>query len=189
MSRTDTRRSLPLFVSLVLCLDLIVLDQISKWWVSEYIFKDQGFDTLLSWVTNPPARLPFTSIDVLPFFNLVMVWNEGISFGLFNDGSGGHTLWLSLFTLILSLVFLGMLIRAKHLLQQVSLLLIVSGALGNLIDRLRFGAVIDFIDIHVAGHHWPAFNAADSFICLGVALLLIYTLFYEPTTSSKGTNI
>ncbi len=115
-------------------------------------------------------------IEVLPFFDLVLVHNRGVTFGLLaSDHPAGRWL-LILLTGTITAVLLGWLTRAQSRTQAAALGLIIGGALGNLVDRLRHGAVTDFLDFHAQGYHWPAFNLADSGIVLGVALLLIAEL-------------
>jgi len=138
---------------------IILIDQSSKWWI-------------LSTVMNPPRV-----IEVTPFFNLVMAWNRGVSFGMLNSGG-----WLSEWGLPVATaaIILGLgvwLARADKLITALGLGLIIGGALGNLIDRIRFGAVADFLDFHWASYHWPAFNAADSAITIGAVALVLETLF------------
>lgn len=111
------------------------------------------------------------SIDVLPILNIVLVRNDGISFGLL----GGVVPWWLLAMLGIAVVA-GLLVwiwRAPSIMLQFALGLIIGGAIGNILDRLRFGAVTDFLDFHVAGYHWPAFNFADAAIVFGVSLLLL----------------
>lgn len=120
---------------------------------------------------QPPRVIP-----VLPFFNLVLVWNPGVSFGMFGDGSIGA--WgLVLLAAGIVAALLWWLRKADTTLSIVSLGLVIGGAIGNVIDRLIHGAVVDFLDLHVAGWHWPAFNIADSAITIGVVLLLAESLF------------
>lgn len=127
------------------------------------------------------------AIEVLPFFNLVSVWNYGISFGLFNNGSsGGSIIFVGLAAAIVVALLLW-LRSAPSLLVAVALGLVIGGAIGNVIDRLRFGAVFDFLDFHVAGWHWPAFNVADSAICVGVFLLCIDALFLTQASAKKAS--
>ncbi len=116
-------------------------------------------------------------VEVLPFFNLVTVWNYGISFGLFNSDSriGG-----AVFVVLAAVIVVGLLLwlrRVASAQTAAALGLVIGGALGNIVDRLRFGAVFDFLDFHAFGWHWPAFNLADSAITVGAAALLIETLF------------
>ncbi len=156
---------------------LILFDQLTKWAITQRLFLQLDVPIpFIEWLTSTHARNSFEFIEVTSFFNLVMVWNYGISFGILNDNAPDNALILSLLSLCITAIFISWLIKSKHALQTAALILIISGALGNVIDRLRFGAVIDFLDIHVLGFHWPAFNIADSLICIGVSLLLYYTL-------------
>lgn len=175
-------------VGFSLAIDTVILDQLSKWLILEFVIREAvqpnvpGKD-LLEWLANAPSRLPNgTTVEVLPFFNLSMVWNEGISFGMF-QGSG---IWiLTGLALIITAVFSVWLTRATGWLQTVSLAMVIGGAVGNVIDRFRFGAVADFFDFHVAGWHYPAFNIADCGITVGIALLVIDGVFLEPKRSKK----
>jgi signal peptidase II len=113
------------------------------------------------------------SQSVTSFFNLVLVYNSGAAFS-FLAGAGGWQKW---FFVVLALgisVWLLSMLRhhAQERLMPAALSLILGGAIGNVIDRLRFDAVVDFLDFHLAGYHWPAFNVADSAIFVGVALML-----------------
>jgi signal peptidase II len=112
-------------------------------------------------------------IAVLPFFNLVEVWNRGISFGMFNDLAYGQWL-LSGMAIIITLILLRWLFYTDDRFTAAALGLIIGGAVGNTIDRLRFGAVADYLDFHAFGYHWPAFNFTDAAIFLGVVMLLIF---------------
>jgi signal peptidase II len=177
-------------VFLLLSLFFIVADQLSKWAVSELLLRPrlQGIAAPLDffdWYKTPPAPLPFTHVDILPFFNIVMVWNKGISFGLFNHGSNTGPMLLMAASLAITLIFLVVLFRSPVSLQSLGISLIIGGALGNVIDRLRFGAVIDFLDFHIGDYHWPAFNVADSCICIGVVLLIVLGLFFDKSRASK----
>lgn len=138
---------------------VLVLDQITKIWILDL------FSTSLQ------------AIEVLPFFNLVLAWNRGISFGMFG-GLGDWGPWvLVALALVISVVLARWMVKAESRLTLVSLGLIIGGAVGNVIDRIRFGAVVDFLDVHVSGYHWPAFNVADSAITVGAAILILETLF------------
>lgn len=182
-------------VGFAIALDTLILDQISKWLILEYVMREQvqpqGIKLgLLEWLTKAPARMPSgTSIEVLPFFNLTMVWNEGISFGLFH----GTGIWILCgLSLVITVLFSVWLTRATGWLQAVSLALVIGGAIGNVIDRLRFGAVADFFDFHIASWHYPAFNVADCGIVVGIALLVIDGVFFEPKRNKsvgQGENI
>ena len=119
------------------------------------------------------ARGPM--IELTTFVNLVPVWNRGISFGLLGDGT--VPVWvITTITAIITMILIIWLMHGHHhhRLSAIALGTLIGGALGNLIDRLRFGAVFDFLDFHLADWHWPAFNLADSAIVLGaVGLALI----------------
>ena len=113
------------------------------------------------------------AVAVTPFLNLVVVWNRGVSFGMFAS-AGALMPWLLSGLALAVVVALGFWLRhVEHPLIGAALGLIMGGALGNVIDRARFGAVVDFLDFHALGYHWPAFNVADSAICIGAALLLV----------------
>ena len=162
-----------------LIIDLIILDQISKWLILEYIFKPElNLEPLgvLDWITSS-LRLPFVSLELTSFFNLTMVWNHGISFGLFQSGNPWPLISVALG---ISGIFTVWLIRSKSWVEAISLSMVIGGALGNVIDRLHFGAVADFFDFHITGWHYPAFNLADSFISIGIVILVVYSLFFAP---------
>jgi len=116
-----------------------------------------------------------SSITVIEgFFNITYLRNKGAAFGILADSA-----WRLPFFLLVSTIAVAVILvvikrmRDDQVLNVASLSLIFSGALGNLIDRVRLGEVIDFLDVHWRGHHWPAFNVADSAICVGVFLLAI----------------
>jgi signal peptidase II len=123
-------------------------------------------------------------IEVLPFFNLVMVHNFGVSFGMFNDIPYGH-LVLSSLAIAITIILLIWMWRAQKLYLGVALGLIIGGAIGNITDRINYGAVADFLDFHIAGYHWPAFNLADSAVFIGVALILLENFI----TEKKDENV
>jgi signal peptidase II len=111
-------------------------------------------------------------VEVLPNFNLVRVWNYGVSFGMFNtDASFGRWIFVAVALAIVA-ALLTWLRRAGSRLIAVALGLVIGGAVGNIVDRVSYGAVFDFLDVHVGDWHWPAFNLADSAITIGVILLL-----------------
>jgi signal peptidase II len=134
------------------------LDQASKTWLLEH-FHATGCGILLQQTLTP-------------YFRLVLTCNRGISFGLFNQpGISGLTFAILAALVILVLVF--WLSRARTSFLAAAVGLIIGGAVGNIIDRLRLGGVIDFLSFHVGAWYWPAFNVADSAICLGVAAMLL----------------
>jgi signal peptidase II len=186
MSYSQISKAKPL-IGFSLALDILVLDQLSKWLILEYVLKEQVQPNgirlgLWEWLTKTPPRLPPVSMEVFPFFNLTMVWNEGISFGLF-QGSG---VWiLSAVAMIIVGVFSVWMMRATGWVQTISLGMVIGGAIGNVFDRIRFGGVADFFDFHVMEWHYPAFNVADCAIVVGIALLVFDGLFLEPKRSKK----
>ena len=137
---------------------VIVLDQLSKWLVLENI----GFGE---------------TIYVAPFWNWVLTFNPGAAFSLLADQPG----WQRWFFTVLALGISGWIAvmlrqHPQQKLLSLALAMVMGGALGNVIDRVRFGAVVDFVQWHVAGYYWPAFNVADSAIMLGAVLLIIEQL-------------
>ena len=113
------------------------------------------------------------SIDVTPFFNMVFVYNRGAAFSFLSD-AGGWQRELFIVIALAASVWIAWLLR-KHPSQRLfclSLSLILGGALGNVIDRVLYGAVVDFLDFHAFGWHWPAFNVADMAISCGAVLLV-----------------
>src|SRR5215470_4763362 len=114
---------------------------------------------------------------VTSFFNLVLTYNRGISFGLFNGGAGFNAAVFSLAAAVIVGMLAVWLRRASSPLLGLAIGLVIGGAVGNVIDRLRLGAVVDFLDFHIGSAHWPAFNLADSAICIGVAAMLLDGFF------------
>jgi signal peptidase II len=134
-----------------------VLDQLSKAAVLGF-FSGQAF--------GAHAR-------ITPFFNLVLTYNRGMSFGLFNNGAGVNALLFSLLAAGIVVVLVFWLSRVESPFLAVAIGFVIGGAIGNVIDRIRFGAVVDFLDFYIGSWHWPAFNIADSAICVGVAAMLL----------------
>ena len=121
---------------------------------------------------------PYLIARVTNFFNIVFTWNPGTSFSLFrNLGESAPMIIIVLSGFIIGAIgyYLFAQTRARHEIWALSL--ITGGALGNLVDRIRFGAVIDFLDFHAFGWHWPAFNVADICITLGVAVIIWHWAF------------
>ena len=153
----SSKLSLGLLISIL----AVFIDQLSKWWI-------------LVFVMDPPKV-----ISVTPFFNLVLTWNKGVSFGMFNDQGDSGALILSTIAILITLVLIFWLFKAKTNITAIGLSAIIGGAIGNVIDRLTHGAVLDFLDFYVNNVHWPAFNAADSFITIGAITLIWESLFYQ----------
>lgn len=161
-------------------------DQASKWLMVEQLLSPDihAGNPFFGWLITPQAvdfsAADFKTITLAPFLDLTMVWNQGISFGLFS-GSAVPIL-LSVFATLVSLVIIACINKAQSRLLAGSLAMIAGGALSNVFDRIRFGAVIDFIDVHAGGLHWPAFNLADSCIVVGAGLIMLDTLMSERKT-------
>ena len=108
----------------------------------------------------------------LPFLDFVLTHNRGISFGILN-GAGLPPWAFAVLGVALAALLVVWLLRAENRVTAVALGLVIGGALGNVLDRIRHGAVTDFIDLHAGDWHWPAFNLADAAICVGAALLVL----------------
>ena len=140
---------------------VVIVDQLSKLWImATFSLHEQQ--------------------DIIPgFFNLVYVTNTGAAFGFL---AGSKTMLRQAFFVAVAIVALIIIVFAYGQLKRqgkifvYALGFIAGGAVGNLIDRLRFGSVVDFLDFYLGSHHWPAFNAADSAITIGVGLFLLGTL-------------
>ena len=162
------RFAAPQRLALTLIVAVIAADQISKAWLYNYL--------------SATGR---RAIEVLPFLNVVAVWNYGVSFGVFNEGpSTGAWLFVGL-ALVIVAMLAAWVVRADRLWPAAALGLVIGGALGNVIDRIRQGAVFDFIDLHALGVHFWAFNIADSGISVGVVLLLMDSLFGAAEQSKR----
>jgi len=132
-------------------------------------------DQLVKWLVLSRFE-PGVPLAVTGFFNLVLVFNRGAAFSFLADAGGWQTPLLAGFALVAAAVVSVLLVRnPQRRLLCLALALVLGGALGNLIDRLRFGHVVDFLDFHAFGAHWPAFNVADSAITVGALLLFLDT--------------
>ncbi len=120
--------------------------------------------------------LNFEPIRITGFFNIVMVWNRGVSFGLLGSGEELTRWLLTAFALAVACGLLWWIRKQERRFAVVAIALVAGGAVGNAIDRIVYGAVADFFDVHVAGWSWPAFNIADSAITIGVVMLVIDAL-------------
>ncbi len=117
-----------------------------------------------------------TAVPVLPGFNLSLGFNTGASFGMMGGVMAGKPLLMAVLTGALTLAFAVMAFRAQHALERAGFALVVGGALGNIIDRVRQGAVTDFLDLYWRDWHWPTFNVADIAITIGAVLILAASL-------------
>jgi signal peptidase II len=152
---TDTKAALRF--GLAVAAIVLVLDQLSKLALIELLRAHPG------------------GIEIAPFFNLVQVWNRGVSFGVLNTQVAPESQrWLLAGLAVVVAALLGFWLRkAERPLDRLALGLVIGGAVGNAIDRVVYGAVADFFDFHVAGWHWPAFNIADAAITCGAIGLIL----------------
>lgn len=166
MAETTTAGPIPakdrILLGLVPATLLFIADQVSKWWILEQI------------------QLPrLGRIEISPIFDLTMVWNYGVSFGLLKAGSELERWGLVVLSGVISAVFAVWLARAERRLTALALGIVIGGALGNMVDRIRYGAVADFLDF--SGLYFPyVFNVADAAITIGAAMLFIDLMFNDP---------
>ena len=145
----------------------VILDQVTKNWMLDLIF------------------LPHRQIILTPFLNLTPVWNSGISFGLFRNQEVVGQLIIPVLALFV-ILWLFFTLYELNSLQRCSAGLIAGGAIGNVIDRIRFERVVDFVDVHIGNYHWPAFNLADSAIFLGVVFWMYAAIFMAQARGEKS---
>lgn len=142
----------------------LIIDQATKWWI-------------LMDIMNPPSVIPMTS-----FFSIVLTWNRGVSFGMMNQLGvwGPHIL-----TAVAALVSIGLsvwFVKARNWWLGIGLSMVIGGAIGNILDRIYHGAVVDFLYFYWGKFAWPAFNMADTFITLGVMCIICESFI----TQKKG---
>lgn len=156
-----------MFLSFFIIVLVFLADQLSKYAVD-------------IWVSQP--------IKVTDFFDIIKVWNTGVSFSMFNNYGETGKYFLIAFALIVAAFLLHWLIKEKNRNKQICLAMIIGGALGNVADRIYTGAVMDFLDFHYLDLHWPAFNIADSFICIGATLLIFTEIFNKQKKGLKNAK-
>ncbi len=150
--------------ALVLAAAIFLCDQLSKWWILAHL---------------SDGRV----IEILPVLDLRLVWNTGISMGLLQDGG-----WpLTMAVVVVTALVAWWLWRAEGGLESWALGSVLGGALGNLVDRLRFGAVVDFVHFHLGGWSFYIFNLADAALTLGAVGLVLAMLGSSPRSASGGT--
>lgn len=129
-------------------------------------------DFVTKWLILNVVMVPPRTIEIAPFFNLTLGFNTGVSFGMFRELFVDRPLVLAGIKMVIVAGLLVWAIRTVKPMETISLGLIAGGATGNVLDRMRQGAVTDFLDFHVGSWHWPAFNMADTMITIGVVLLI-----------------
>ncbi len=151
----------------LLALAVLVLDQVTKWLALASLD-------------------PYQALVVTPFLNLILVWNRGVSFGML-AAIGDYGPWLlTALAAGIGAFLIVWLYRETRPLTRIALWLVLAGAIGNAVDRIRFGAVVDFLDFHALGYHWPAFNVADSAIVIGAGLILLDSLVLSQSRTKFG---
>lgn len=154
---------------LLIALVVAALDQASKWKILA-VFRPPGVTATPFQATGP--------MTVAPVLDFTLTWNRGISFGVGNTSGPWNTILFGAVAVIVAALLIVWMSRARSRLLLLALGLVVGGAAGNLVDRLHYGAVVDFLYVHVGAFDWwPAFNLADSAICVGAALLVMDSLF------------
>ena len=148
---------------LIICV-LIFIDQLSKWYVIN-LLKD------------------IDVIEVFSYLQLIKVWNTGISFGMLHDFAYSNIIFCGV-SVVITFVLFCLLVSSRKF-DKVPISIIIGGSIGNIVDRIRCGAVYDFIDFYIDSWHWPAFNLADSFIFLGVLMMLRKNLIASKIESSR----
>ncbi|MDX1710923.1 MAG: signal peptidase II [Rhodovibrionaceae bacterium] len=148
-----------------------LLDQATKWLILE------NFSTA-------------DRLEVTGFFNLVLVWNRGVSFGLFNNAAASQwqPLVLAALAVVVAVAMGIWLRRVHHRMTALAIGLVIGGALGNAVDRVTLGAVVDFLDFHAFGYHWPAFNVADCGIVVGAVLIAADGLLMNRSGGKTGSS-
>ncbi|HXP95329.1 MAG TPA: signal peptidase II [Telmatospirillum sp.] len=163
----DIRKSL--LFGLAIAVVVALLDQVSKWSILAH-FRPEGV-----------VGTPFSSsmrLEALPILDFVLTWNRGVSFGVGNNGGDYNVIFFTGLSVVICGFLLAWMAKTRDRLVLTSLGLVVGGALGNVVDRLRFGAVVDFLYVHIGAFDWwPIFNVADSAVCIGAALLVFDSLF------------
>lgn len=144
---------------------IIVLDQITK-------------------IMAENALQLYERVAVMPFFNITLAYNEGAAFSFLHDAGGWQRWFFIGLTIVISTVLFFWLRKTQNKTEATGISLVLGGAIGNLIDRVSYGHVIDFLDVYYQNHHWPAFNVADMAISGGVILLILAT-FMQPADTSK----
>lgn len=153
---------------LAVALVAVVADQLSKLWI------------LRLFAAHPGAR----AVPVTPFLNLALTWNHGMSFGLFDSNGRLNTV---VFTVLAAIIVTGLILWLRRVRQPLLVLaigLVIGGAVGNVIDRLLRGAVVDFLDFYLGQWHFYVFNLADSAISVGVALMVLDSMFQRGKASN-----
>jgi len=171
LRRTSTLNS-PVFFGYFVAFFVVFLDQVTKYLIKKSISL-------------------YHSVIIIPgFLNLVHIKNRGIAFGIFNSQAGTSSIGLIIISIV-AVIFIGYLIfseKKRGRFYCISLGMILGGAIGNLIDRIIFGEVTDFIDVYIKEYHWPAFNFADMAISVGGIFILLFIIKGKSHASNSDSN-
>jgi signal peptidase II len=182
MTSEKNRALVARIIGLDAALMVLAADQISKFWIVHHVFGGHHAP-FWEWLFERTDVFYAPVKTVTSFLNLVMVWNNGISFGMMQSGHDVMPYVLAGVACVIAGGFGVWMWRTASIFTSVIGGLVVGGALGNVWDRLRFGAVVDFLDFHAFGLHWPAFNVADAAVCVGVVLLIVQQFFMQKDAS------
>ena len=152
------KKNFGVFNLLLIFIIFIYFDYVSKLWAIENLF------------------IKYQSIELTSFLSMTPVWNSGISFGFFQDSGEIGRYGFTIFAILVSIWLIFSSFKLPRY-SSLGFVLIASGAIGNAIDRIIYGKVVDFIDFHIYDLHWPAFNLADTIIFIG-AFLFLYNQFF-----------
>lgn len=172
MSKTPlppTRRTNTAAVGFILAAAIFVVDQATKLYVLHRVDLSDG------------------PVALLPFVDITLVWNRGISYGLFQQDGVGRWLLVAV-TAIASVALAVWLWRARRMMVAIAVALILGGAVGNLVDRVVYGAVVDFVSMHYGQFSWYVFNVADAAIVVGVIILVADAVFARPQAGASSTS-
>ena len=144
-------------------------------------------DQLVKWLVQQSMAYG-ESVEITSFFNWVHVWNKGAAFSLFADGGGWQRYFFIAIAVVVSAVLVKLIRNSHQRTEALAYAMVLGGALGNVIDRVFRGYVVDYLDFHWQSWHWPAFNLADVFIVLGVAMILVTSFTAEKGAGNNMEN-
>ncbi|MBY6103580.1 signal peptidase II [Marinobacter nauticus] len=144
-------------------------------------------DQLIKWLVQQSMAYG-QSVEITPFFNWVHVWNKGAAFSLFADGGGWQRYFFIAIAIVVSAVLVKLIRDSHKRTEALAYSMVLGGAFGNVIDRVFRGYVVDYLDFHWQSRHWPAFNLADVFLVLGVAMILVTSFTAEKGAGNNMEN-
>jgi signal peptidase II len=144
-------------------------------------------DQMIKWLVQQSMAYG-QSVEITLFFNWVHVWNKGAAFSLFADGGGWQRYFFIAIAIVVSAVLVKLIRDSHKRTEALAYSMVLGGAFGNVIDRVFRGYVVDYLDFHWQSRHWPAFNLADVFIVLGVAMILVTSFTAEKGAGNNMEN-